>query len=231
MVSNFMPLSLRQITSTKYNMICRIATLLALVFIFFVQNTNAQVNAVEFGKNRIQYKKMKWKFYQSKNFNTYVNQGGVELGAFVSKLAEEELPEIEGFIEYSLQRKANIFVYNSYDELRQSNIGLGQDWQNAGGITKLPNNKIVVYFDGNHNNLRIRLRQGIAKALLDNQLFGDDFAAFLGFSSMYSSTCSTNSLARTEASPPSNFAISFTSLIFSKYLIRAFSVNSLALLL
>ncbi len=174
MVSNFMPLSLRQITSTKYNMICRIATLLALVFIFFVQNTNAQVNAVEFGKNRIQYKKMKWKFYQSKNFNTYVNQGGVELGAFVSKLAEEELPEIEGFIEYSLQRKANIFVYNSYDELRQSNIGLGQDWQNAGGITKLPNNKIVVYFDGNHNNLRIRLRQGIAKALLDNQLFGDD---------------------------------------------------------
>ena len=35
MVSNFMPLSLRQITSTKYNMICRIATLLALVFMIF----------------------------------------------------------------------------------------------------------------------------------------------------------------------------------------------------
>ena len=40
----------------------------------------AQVNGVEFGKNRVQHKKFKWKFYQSANFNAYVSQGGVELG-------------------------------------------------------------------------------------------------------------------------------------------------------
>ena len=36
---------------------------------------NAQVNSVEFGKNRIQHQKFNWKFYQSPNFNTYVTQG------------------------------------------------------------------------------------------------------------------------------------------------------------
>ncbi|OIR12021.1 protein TolB [mine drainage metagenome] len=134
----------------------------------------AQVNSVEYGKNRLQFKKFKWKFYQSPKFNTYVSQGGTELGKFVAQIAEEELPSLENFIEYSLQRRSNIVVYNSYDEYKQSNIGLGIDWQNAGGLTKLVNNKIVVFFDGNHEHLRLQIRQGIAKVLTDNLLFGDD---------------------------------------------------------
>jgi hypothetical protein len=88
------------------------------------------------------------------------------------------LPQLEKFTEYSLQRRANIVVYNSYDDYKQSNIGLGIDWQNAGGLTKLVNNKIVVYFDGNHNDLRNQIREGIAKVLTDNILFGDDIGEF-----------------------------------------------------
>lgn len=42
--------------------------------------TQAQVSAVEFGKNRVQYQKFKWKYYQTENFNTYFNQDGLELG-------------------------------------------------------------------------------------------------------------------------------------------------------
>ena len=110
----------------------------------FVQ---AQVNTVEFGKNRIQHKKFKWKFYQSENFNTYISQGGNELGKFVAQVAEEELLELETFIESSLQRRANIIIYTNFEDYKQSNIGLGIDWQQAGGLTKLVNNKLVVFFD------------------------------------------------------------------------------------
>ncbi len=139
---------------------------------------NAQVNSVEFGKNRVQHKKFVWKFYQSPNFNTYVAQGGVDLGKFVAQVGEEELRSIENFIEYSLQRRANIVVYNNYDDYKSSNIGLGNDWQNSGGLTKLVNNKIVVYFDGNHDHLKHSIREGIAKVLTDNLLFGDDIGEF-----------------------------------------------------
>lgn len=139
---------------------------------------HAQVNSVEFGKNRIQHQKFNWKFYQSPNFNTYVTQGGLELGKFVSQVAEEELRSIENFIEYSLQRRANIVVYNNYNDYKSSNIGLGSDWQNSGGVTKLVNNKIIVYFNGNHNTLKNQVREGIAKVLTDNLLFGDDIGEF-----------------------------------------------------
>src|SRR6476659_425443 len=136
--------------------------------------TQAQVNAVEFGKNRVQYQKFKWKYYQSENFNTYFNQDGLELGKFVAQVAETELPSIEEFVEYGLQRRANIVVYNNFDEMQQSNIGLGIDWQNTGGVTRLVNNKMLVYFDGNHEDLRRQIRQGIAGVLVANVLFGDD---------------------------------------------------------
>ncbi len=156
----------------------RITQWFVFVIFLFPFFSTAQVNSVEFGKNRVQHKKFIWKFYQSPNFNTYVSQGGVELGKFVAQVGEEELRSIENFIEYSLQRRANIVVYNNYDDYKSSNIGLGSDWQNSGGVTKLVNNKLVVYFDGNHEHLKRQIREGIAKVLTDNLLFGDDIGEF-----------------------------------------------------
>ena len=156
----------------------RITQCIVFVIFLFPFFSTAQVNSVEFGKNRVQHKKFVWKFYQSPNFNTYVSQGGVELGKFVAQVGEEELRSIENFIEYSLQRRANIVVYNNYDDYKSSNIGLGSDWQNSGGVTKLVNNKLVVYFDGNHEHLKRQIREGIAKVLTDNLLFGDDIGEF-----------------------------------------------------
>jgi len=141
-------------------------------------SSRAQVNTVEFGKNRVQYQKFKWKYYQTENFNTYFSQDGLELGKYVAQVAEQELPSLEEFIEYGLQRRTNIAVYNSFDELQQSNVGIGIDWQNTGGVTRLVNNKMLIYFDGNHENLRKQIRQGIAGVLVANVLFGDDLGEF-----------------------------------------------------
>lgn len=144
----------------------------------FCFHAMAQVNAVEYGKNRIQHKKFTWKFYQSLNFNSYFNQGGLELGKYVAQVAEDELRSIEIAMEYSLQRRINIVIYNSYNDYLSTNIGLGSDINTAGGLTKMVNNKMVVYFNGNHANLRMQLREGIAGVLLDNLLFGEDVGEF-----------------------------------------------------
>ena len=69
--------------------------------------SEAQVSSVEFGKNRIQYRKYNWRYYQTPNFNVHFNDGGLELAKFVLQIAEEELQEIESFTETGLQRRAN----------------------------------------------------------------------------------------------------------------------------
>ncbi len=161
----------------KFSRIFFIALNLILVNSYI---SKAQVNAVEFGKNRVQFKKFKWQYYQSKNFNTYFNQNGQELAKFVLQVAEEELPGIETFTEYSLQRRANIVVYNEFADLQQSNIGLGMDWQTTNGGTKLVNNKMVVYFNGDHAQLRKQIKEGIARVLTDNLLFGENLGEVAG---------------------------------------------------
>jgi hypothetical protein len=156
----------------------KVSTLIACLSVLLSIEATAQVNTVEFGKNRVQYQKFKWKYYQTDNFNCYFTQDGLGLGKYTAQVAEEELPAIEEFVEYGLQRRANIVIYNNFDEMLESNIGMGIDWQNTGGITKLVNNKMIIYFDGNHENLRKQIRQGIAKILVDNVLFGDDLGEF-----------------------------------------------------
>ena len=138
----------------------------------------AQVNTVEFGKNRVQFRKFNWQYYQTTNFNTYFYENGQTIANFVAQMAEEELPDIERFVEYGLQRRVNIIIYNHFNELEQSNIGLSLDWQTTGGITKLVNNKMIVYFDSDHAKLRKQVRMGIARTLVDNILFGDDLGEF-----------------------------------------------------
>jgi hypothetical protein len=149
-----------------------------IILLFSPFLLNAQVNAVQYGKNRLQYEKFTWKFYQSKNFNVYYNPGGLELAKFTVQLAEEELDSIESEIDYGLQRRASLVIYNNYDDYKQSNIGLGLDLQNSGGLTKLVNNKIPLFFDGNHTTFRIKIREGIAEVLTDNMLFGDNVGEF-----------------------------------------------------
>ena len=133
---------------------------------------------MEFGKNRVQYRKFKWQYYQTPNFNTYFYENGQTIANYVAQIAEKELPQIEQFVEYGLQRRANIVIYNHFNELRTIQYRAELDWQTTGGITKLVNNKMIVYYNSDHAHLRRQVRQGIAKTLVDNILFGDDLGEF-----------------------------------------------------
>jgi hypothetical protein len=140
----------------------------------------AQVNSVLFGRNRVQHRTFKWQYYQTKNFNVYFYDNGQELAKYVLQAAEQELPQIETATEYSLQRRANIIIYNQFSDMQQTNIGLETDILRTGGLTKFVNNKVTVYFDGNHANLKRQVRQGIAQIITQNLMFGDDIGEVAG---------------------------------------------------
>ena len=140
----------------------------------------AQVSSVEFGRNRIQYRKYNWRYYQSPNFNIHFNEGGLELAKYVLQLAEEELGSIESFTETGLQRRANVVLYNSYDDMQATNIGLINNIPDVGGLSRLVNNKMVIHFNSDHSDLRRQIREGIARILLDNRLYGDNIGEIAG---------------------------------------------------
>ncbi len=153
---------------------------ISVIFIVSSIYSTAQVNAVVFGKNKIQHGNKKWNFYQSTHFSVFFYDDGEEIAKFVMQSAEKELTEIQAEAEYRIRKRTNIILYNSYKDYQQTNIGLETDIINNGGNTELVNNKMLIYFDGNHSNLRIHIREGIADVLIKNILFGDDLSETAG---------------------------------------------------
>jgi Tol biopolymer transport system component len=127
----------------------------------------------EFGKNRVQYNDFFWSYYRFERFDTYFYTGGKELAEFTSRKAELHLRQIERFLDYPLDSRVEIILFNNLSDLKQSNIGLEEpDDQNIGGVTRLAGNKIFIYFDGNHNHLVSQIRAGVAEIVLNSLLYG-----------------------------------------------------------
>ncbi|MEP7168144.1 MAG: hypothetical protein ABI855_02115 [Bacteroidota bacterium] len=127
-----------------------------------------------FGKNRVQYNDFLWTFYRFKNFDTYFYLGGQELAAFVGKTADKDIEEIEKIFDNKTSGRLQFIIFNKLSDMKQTNIGIEGDEleENAGGMVKVFGNKVLIYFDGNHEHFRYEIRAGIAKVLIQQLMYG-----------------------------------------------------------
>lgn len=148
-------------------------TSLAIFFLLSMQ-LSAQTSKVEFGKNRVQFhKKFKeWTYYEGDRSIVYWYGDGRNVGIAAAHIAENEMDGIKDLLEHSINDKIEIIVYTDITDLKQSNLGLEEAFEYNGGSTKILDNKIFLYFDGNHRNLRRLIRQGIAGVYIESILFG-----------------------------------------------------------
>ncbi len=148
----------------------------AILFFLPALYATAQTMQTEFGKNRVQFHSHfdEWSQYESRNFITYWYGEGRLIGQSVVMMAEYDFYEIQGILEHRMNDKIEIIVYTDISDLRQSNIGSEEAFENTGGQTKIVGNKIFVYFNGNHNDLRRQIREGVASVFLNAMLFGSN---------------------------------------------------------
>jgi Tol biopolymer transport system component len=151
---------------------CILACLSTLVVLFSSHTISAQTAEAKFGQNRVQYKDFAWQFYESDHFITYFYPGGQDLAKYVIKSAEDNALAISDLLNYKYRGKIDIIVYNTINELNQTNIGIYDPDQNQGGTAKLPDNKMFVYFNGDHGDLDRQIREGIARLYVNKQTRG-----------------------------------------------------------
>jgi WD40 repeat protein len=133
---------------------------------------------LNFGKNRVQYSDFLWTYYRFNNFDVYYYLNGKELALHTAAYARQYIPDIEKKLETTLDEKVQFIVYNTLNDLRQSNLGLMNSVQyNTGGITHIIGHKIFLYFDGDMNHFDQQIRAGISKMLLDGIIFGQSIGS------------------------------------------------------
>ena len=137
----------------------------------------AQSINTEFGKNRVQYHDdfSDWWQYETQNFVTYWYGKSRNVAIATLRLAEQDHDEIQKLLEHKINDKIEIIVYLDISDLKQSNIGTEETFINKTGETKIIGNKMFVYFDGDHQNLRQKVREGIARVYFNHMLFGSSF--------------------------------------------------------
>lgn len=147
-----------------------------LVYIIIAISVNAQSINTEFGKNRVQYHDdfNNWWQYETENFITYWYGKGRFIAQPVIQMAEMDHDAIQKVLEHRMNDKIEIIVYVDISDLKQSNIGTEETFTNKTGETKIVGNKMFVYFDGNHHNLRQKIKEGIPTVYFNNMLFGSN---------------------------------------------------------
>jgi hypothetical protein len=127
-----------------------------------------------FGKNRVQYKEFWWSYYRLERYDIYFNQEGNELALYAESVITPELERIEGLFDYALEKRIIFIVYNSLSNFRQGNVGLitGIDEYNTGGVTRIVDNKVFLYFDGDRKSFDSQIRASIAEMVVNEMIYG-----------------------------------------------------------
>ena len=151
----------------------RVKILIVFLLIgFIVPAAQTQSVNTEFGKNRVQYHEFEWWKYETRDFIVYWYNSGRNIGESVVQMAELDHEEIRSLMEYRISDRIEILVYTDLTDLKQSNIGKDDVFINSNGATTIVDNKMFVYFNGDHNHLRQQIRQGIARIYLNYMMFG-----------------------------------------------------------
>ncbi|MEZ4897582.1 MAG: hypothetical protein R2806_12135 [Saprospiraceae bacterium] len=155
----------------------------ALLIFLLLCSTTVKGQALQetFGKNRIQYHDDfdDWWQYETDNFITHWYGKARQVGISAMQLAEYDYYDIQNILEHRINDKIEILVYTDQTDVKQSNLGESEAFNSQTGKTTVTGNKIFVYFDGDHLDLRRQIRQGIATVYLDAILFGSNLQEFV----------------------------------------------------
>jgi len=135
---------------------------------------DGQISNVTYGKNRIQYHDDfdKWYLYETEHVVTHWYGKSRTMGEFVAQMSEYDFDELQNILEHHINDKVQILVYADATDMKQSNIGVEDAFENRENEVKVVGHKVFVFFDGDYQDLRRQIREGITSVYLRDMLHG-----------------------------------------------------------
>ncbi len=132
--------------------------------------------STDFGQNRIQYKKFDWVYYSTTHFDIYYYPGGKDYADQAIDFLEEEFNRLTDVLGYAPYSKTKILIYNSIQELQQSNIGIEGAEFTIGGQTDFVKLQLEIAHPGSAIGFKQELVYKMSRVLIEDMLFGGSLA-------------------------------------------------------
>ncbi|MEE9466595.1 MAG: hypothetical protein V3W14_13585, partial [Candidatus Neomarinimicrobiota bacterium] len=140
-----------------------------LLFALVLASSTAQA---QFGQNIVQYDHYEWRFIQTSYFDIYFYGDDLVLPEYVSHVTEEAYRHISDRLNWQLQKRISIMVYQSHSDFQQTNVTFIYLVEGIGGATEPFKNRIIVPFEGSFSDFHHVIRHELVHAVLNDMIFG-----------------------------------------------------------
>ncbi len=139
---------------------------LLLAFIFMSSVAQAQ-----FGQNIVQYDRYQWRFIQTSYFDIYFYSDDLVLPQYVSQVVEEAYEQISDRLNWQLQKRISIMVYQSHADFQQTNVTFSYMVEGIGGATELFKNRIIFPFEGSYADFYHVIRHELVHGVINDMIY------------------------------------------------------------
>ncbi len=150
---------------------------MVVALVMFAATVGAQ--ETYFGQNKVRYRDFEWSYIQTRHFDIYFYAGAYSVAKFAADVLESSYKEVSAQLNYNLQNRVPVFLYNSQNEMQQTNIISGMLSEGIGGFTEPFKNRIAVPFTGSYEDFRHVLHHELTHAVIHNMLFGTNFSSII----------------------------------------------------
>ncbi len=146
-----------------------------LLFLFLTSSILV-LNPVEvfaqFGQNKVQYKEYDWYYIQTKHFDIYYSEDGKVNAEFAAAAAEDALEDLQERLDYQINNRISLIIYNSHNDFQETNTTDGYLGQGTGGFTEPFKNRVVFPFEGDYKKYRHVIHHELVHAVMRDMLYG-----------------------------------------------------------
>jgi len=126
----------------------------------------------QFGQNKVQYKNYDWLYIQTTHFDIYFSEAGKINAEFAAAAAEAALEDLQKRLNYQINNRISLIIYNSHNEFQETNVTDGYLGQGTGGFTEPFKNRVVFPFEGDYKKYRHVIHHELVHAVMRDMLYG-----------------------------------------------------------
>ncbi len=139
-----------------------------------------------FGKNKVKYKDFDWKYIQTRHFDIHFYDNAYETAEFAAAVMESSYAEISEELNYNLQQRIPLFIYNSHNDLQQTNIISMLIPEGLSGVTEASKKRMVVHFNGSYEDFRHLMHHELTHGVIFDMLYGNLITSLISTSRLFS---------------------------------------------
>lgn len=143
-----------------------------LIQIFVLATVLSTTLYAQFGMNRVKYKDFEWYYIQTEHFDIYFSSSGKTVAEFAAHAAEEALTDIQDKLNYRINNRIILVVYNSHNDFQETNTTDSYLSQGTGGFTEPFKNRVVFPFEGSYKKYRHVIHHELVHAVMRDMLYG-----------------------------------------------------------